>query len=166
MSRSYWLVKSEPTVYAFTQLQKDKQTVWDGIRSFEARNNLRAMAKGDLILFYHSNVGKAVVGIARVKRTAYQDPSTDEDWSAIELEPVAPLTHAVSLDDMRVNPKLETMALLKKSRLSVTPVTEPEFHAVLTAGKTKLPKTAATSEAKSDAKSVTKSAAKKALKKA
>jgi predicted RNA-binding protein with PUA-like domain len=161
MSRSYWLVKSEPTVYAFAQLQKEKQTVWDGVRNFEARNNLRAMAKGDLIFFYHSNVGKAVVGIARVKRTAYQDPSTDEDWSVVEIEPVAPLVHPISLDDVRENPKLSEMALLKKSRLSVTPVTEPEFLAVLTASKTKLPKSAMKSPVKPAAKTIAKKPAKK-----
>jgi predicted RNA-binding protein with PUA-like domain len=142
MSRAHWLVKSEPTVYAFAQLVKDKQTTWDGVRNFEARNNLRAMKAGDLLLFYHSNEGKAVVGIARVKKTAYQDPTTDEDWSVVDIEPVIPLAQSVSLDDMRENPKLGDMVVLKKSRLSVTPVTEPEFQAVLAAGKTKLPKKA------------------------
>ena len=142
MSRAHWLVKSEPTVYAFAQLVKDKQTTWDGVRNFEARNNLRAMKAGDLLLFYHSNEGKAVVGIARVKKVAYQDPTTDEDWSVVDIEPVAPLAQSVSLDDMRENPKLGDMVVLKKSRLSVTPVTEAQFQAVLAAGKTKLPKNA------------------------
>jgi predicted RNA-binding protein with PUA-like domain len=142
MSRAYWLVKSEPTVYAFTQLLKDKQTVWDGVRNFEARNNLRAMKQGDLLLFYHSNEGKAVVGVARVKRAAYQDPTTDEDWSVVDIEPVTALAQSVSLDDMRENPKLSEMVVLKKSRLSVTPVTEPQFQAVLASAKTKLPKNA------------------------
>lgn len=142
MSRGYWLVKSEPTVYAFVQLVKDKQTTWDGVRNFEARNNLRAMKAGDLVLFYHSNEGKAVVGVARVKRAAYPDPTSKEDWSVVDLEPVIPLTQSVSLDEMRENPELAEMVVLKKSRLSVTPVTEPQFHAVLAAGKTKLPKSA------------------------
>lgn len=142
MAKSYWLVKSEPSVYAFSQLEKDKKTRWDGIRSYEARNNLRAMKEGDLLLFYHSNEGKAVVGIARVKRAAYQDPSTEEDWSAVDIVPVAALAESVSLADMRENEKLTEMALLKKSRLSVTPVTPAQFQAVLKAGKTKLPKTA------------------------
>ena len=88
MSRAYWLVKSEPTVYAFSQLVRDKSTVWDGVRNFEARNNLRAMKLGDLILFYHSNEGKEVVGVARVKRVAYPDPTTTEDWSVVDIEPV------------------------------------------------------------------------------
>jgi predicted RNA-binding protein with PUA-like domain len=139
MSRAYWLVKSEPTVYAFTQLVRDKHAVWDGVRNFEARNNLRAMKAGDLLLFYHSNDGKEIVGIARVKRTAYQDPTTSEDWSVVDVEPVTTLKQSVSLDDVRANPRLKDMALLRKSRLSVTPVTEPEFVAVLAAAKTKVP---------------------------
>jgi predicted RNA-binding protein with PUA-like domain len=142
MSRGHWLIKSEPTVYAFAQLQKDKKTTWDGVRNFEARNNLRAMKAGDLLLFYHSNEGKAVVGVARVKREAYQDPTTDEDWSVVDVEPVVALAQPVSLDDMREIPKLADMVVLKKSRLSVTPVSEAEFQAVLAAGKTKLPKKA------------------------
>jgi predicted RNA-binding protein with PUA-like domain len=138
MSRSYWLIKSEPTVYAFSQLVRDKVTVWDGVRNFEARNNLRAMKEGDLLLFYHSNEGKDVVGVARVKRSAYADPTTTEDWSVVDIEPIAPLKQSVSLDDMRANPKLKDMTVLKKSRLSVTPVSEPEFKEVLAAGKTKI----------------------------
>src|SRR5690348_13628579 len=121
MSRGHWLIKSEPTVYAFAQLQRDKKTTWDGVRNFEARNNLRAMKAGDLVLFYHSNEGKAVVGVARVKREAYQDPTTNEDWSVVDVEPVVPLAQPVSLDDMREDPKLAEMVVLKKSRLSVTP---------------------------------------------
>jgi|SRR5579883_2136216 len=138
MKRAYWLIKSEPSVYSFAQLVKDKKTRWDGIRSFEARNNLRAMKQGDLLLFYHSNVGKEIVGVARVLREAYQDPGTKEDWSAIDVEPVAPLAAPVTLDAMRTSKKLSSMALIKKSRLSVTPVTPAEFQAVLSAGKTKL----------------------------
>jgi len=155
MARSYWLVKSEPTVYAFAQLLKDKTTRWDGIRSYEARNNLRAMHEGDLVLFYHSNEGKSVVGVATVTREAYPDPTSDEDWSVVDLGAVMPLARAVSLDDMRANAKLTDMVVLKKSRLSVTPVTEGQFNAVLAAGKTNLAKPAA---AKSAAK---KTAAKK-----
>ncbi len=133
-----WLIKSEPTVYPWTQLVAEKSAVWDGIRSFEARTNLRAMKKGDLLLFYHSNVGKAVVGVARVKREAYQDPTTDEDWSAIEIEPVKALAQPVTLAEIRGAKALANMALVKKSRLSVSPVTKPELDAVLAAGKTKL----------------------------
>ncbi len=139
MSRAYWLVKSEPTVYAFSQLVRDRSTVWDGVRNFEARNNLRAMKLGDLLLFYHSNEGKEVVGVARVKRVAYPDPTTTEDWSVVDIEPVVALKQSVSLDDMRENPRLKDMALLRKSRLSVTPVTPEEFKEVLAAAKTKVP---------------------------
>lgn len=135
---NYWLIKSEPTVYPFSQLVKDKKTTWDGVRNFEARNNLRAMKTGDLALFYHSNEGKAVVGIAKVAREAYQDPTTEEDWSVVDFAPVKPLTEPVTLDVMRTLPKLSHMVVLKKGRLSVSPVTKAEFGAVLAEGKTKL----------------------------
>jgi predicted RNA-binding protein with PUA-like domain len=138
MARAYWLVKSEPTVYAWSKLEAEGVAVWDGVRNFEARNNLRAMKKGDLAFFYHSNEGKAVVGVARVKREAYQDPTTKDDWSVVDLEPVKALAREVSLDEMRGLKPLANMALLRKSRLSVSPVTKDEFEAVLAAGKTKL----------------------------
>jgi predicted RNA-binding protein with PUA-like domain len=138
MKPAYWLIKSEPYKYPFAQLVKDKTASWDGVRSFEARNNLRAMKKGDLALFYHSNEGKEVVGVARVKREAYQDPTTDEDWSAVDFEPVQPLKEAVTLAAIKAHAKLSTMQLVKKSRLSVVPVTPAEFQMVLSAGKTKL----------------------------
>src|SRR5258707_232737 len=95
--QSYWLIKSEPLKYPFSKLLADGETCWDGVRNFEARNNLRAMQVGDLALFYHSNEGKEVVGVARVSRTAYQDPTTDEDWSAVDFKPVATLNTPVSL---------------------------------------------------------------------
>jgi predicted RNA-binding protein with PUA-like domain len=139
MARAYWLVKSEPSVYPWAKLVEEKSAVWDGVRNFEARNNLRAMKKGDLALFYHSNEGKEVVGVARVKREAYQDPTTDEDWSVVELEPVKALAQPVTLAAIRGMKPLANMALLKKSRLSVSPVTKPELDAVLAAAKTKLP---------------------------
>ena len=138
MARAYWLVKSEPTVYAWSKLEAEGVAVWDGVRNFEARNNLRAMKKGELAFFYHSNEGKAVVGVARVKREAYQDPTTKDDWSVVDLEPVKALAREVSLDEMRGLKPLANMALLRKSRLSVSPVTKDEFEAVLAAGKTKL----------------------------
>ena len=140
MTTKYWLVKSEPDTYSFDQLVADKRTVWDGIRSFEARNNLRAMSKGDLLLFYHSNEGKAVVGIARVAREAYPDPTAEgEDWSAVDIEPVVPLKAPVELEVIRSDPSLVDIALLKRSRLSVVPVSEEHFEHVLALGKTKLP---------------------------
>src|SRR5579863_9408522 len=113
MSRAYWLVKSEPSVYPWSKLVAEKSAVWDGIRNFEARNNLRAMKKGDLLLYYHSNEGKAVVGVARVKREAYADSAApEEDWSVVDVEPVAPLKAAVSLEAIRSEPALAEVALL------------------------------------------------------
>jgi predicted RNA-binding protein with PUA-like domain len=138
MARAYWLVKSEPSVYPWSKLVEEGSAVWDGVRNFEARNNLRAMKKGDLLLFYHSNEGKAVVGVARVKREAYQDPTTEEDWSVVDLEPVKALAQPVTLEEMRGLKALSNMALLRKSRLSVSPVTKSELDAVLAAGKTKV----------------------------
>jgi predicted RNA-binding protein with PUA-like domain len=138
MARASWLVKSEPSTYSWSKLVKEGTAVWDGVRNFEARNNLRAMKKGDVVLFYHSNDGKDVVGVARVKREAYQDPTTKDDWSVVDLEPVKPLARSVSLDEMRGIKALANMSLLKKSRLSVSPVTKDELDAVLAAAKTKL----------------------------
>jgi predicted RNA-binding protein with PUA-like domain len=129
----YWLIKSEPTVYPWSQLQKEKRTVWDGIRSFEARNNLRAMKVGDLCAFYHSNVGKEIVGVARVVREAYADPKApDEDWSAIDIAPEYPLEQAVTLATLKSTKSTAAMELVKKSRLSVTRVTAAEWKAIHT----------------------------------
>jgi len=139
---AHWLIKSEPFVYDFATLIKDGETSWTGIRSFEARNNVRAMKRGDVCLYYHSNKGKEIVGIARVKKTAYPDPTAPEDerddWSAVDVEPVKPLVAPVTLAAIKKNKKLATMALVKKSRLSVAPVTDAELAEVLTMGKTKL----------------------------
>ena len=135
----FWLVKSEPDTYSWEKLVKDRRTTWDGIRSFEARNNLRAMKKGDLVLFYHSNVGKAVVGVARVTREARQDPAAEgEDWSVVDVEAVKPLTVPVTLAQIKADPALADFALIKRGRLSVVPVSEPHFKHVLGLGKTKL----------------------------
>jgi len=135
----YYLVKSEPYKYPFERLLKDKRTSWDGVRNFEARNHLRSMKVGDLLLFYHSNEGKEIVGIARVTRTAYADPTAEEgDWSVVDLAPVKSLTAPVSLAAIREDKKLGQMQLLRRSRLSVVPVTPAEFKRVLELGKTKL----------------------------
>jgi predicted RNA-binding protein with PUA-like domain len=136
---SHWLIKSEPYKYPYSQLKIDGVAVWDGVRNFEARNNLRAMKKGDLVLYYHSNEGKEIVGVARVKREAYQDPTTKEDWSAVDFEPVAPLGRPVGLAAIKAEPALAEMQLLRRGRLSVVPVTAGEFRKILTMGKTKLP---------------------------
>jgi predicted RNA-binding protein with PUA-like domain len=136
---NHWLVKSEPYKYSFEALLKDKLTSWDGVRNFEARNNLRAMKRGDLLLFYHSNEGKAVVGVATVAREAYPDPTAEEgDWSVVDVSPVKALASPVSLDVIRTDKALSNMQLLRRSRLSVVPVTPEEFRRVLELGKTKL----------------------------
>ena len=139
MPRSYWLMKSEPFKYSFAQLLRDGSTTWDGVRNFEARNNLRAMKAGDLVLFYHSSEGKAVAGVAKITREAYPDPTAEgEDWSVVELAPVLPLKLQVSLEDIRSEPDLAEIALLKRSRLSVVPVSKEHFDRVLKMGKTKI----------------------------
>jgi predicted RNA-binding protein with PUA-like domain len=139
MPRSYWLMKSEPFKYSFAQLLRDGSTTWDGVRNFEARNNLRAMKAGDLVLFYHSSEGKAVAGVAKITREAYPDPTAEgEDWSVVELAPVLPLKIQVSLEDIRSEPDLAEIALLKRSRLSVVPVSKEHFDRILKMGKTKI----------------------------
>ena len=139
MPSAHWLAKSEPSKYSWDNLVRDKRTTWDGVRSFEARNNLRAMKKGDPVLFYHSNEGKEVVGVAKVLREAYPDPSApDEDWSAVDLAPLKKLRAAVSLATIKSDAALATMALLRRSRLSVVPVTPEEFARILELAETKL----------------------------
>lgn len=129
---SYWLVKSEPSTYSFDQLVKDGSTVWDGVRNYAARNNLRSMKKNDQVFFYHSNEGTDIVGIAKVARESFQDPTTDEEaWLAVELKPVKRLKNSVTLNDIKKDARLANMALVKNSRLSVQPVTEDEWERVL-----------------------------------
>ena len=139
MSRKYWLMKSEPSKYSFAQLAREGTTSWDGVRNYEARNNLRAMKVGDLALFYHSNEGRSIVGVARITREAYPDPSAPgEDWSVVDIAPVAPFKAAVSLDAIRGEAVLAEIALLKKSRISVVPVSKEHFDRILKMGKTKV----------------------------
>jgi predicted RNA-binding protein with PUA-like domain len=129
---SYWLVKSEPSVYAFDQLLKDKQTTWDGIRNYAARLHLRGMKKGDQVLFYHSNEGLAIVGIARVAKEAYQDPTTqDEAWVAVDLAAHKKLKNPVNLDMIKKDKRLANMALVRIGRLSVQPVTDAEWKVIM-----------------------------------
>jgi predicted RNA-binding protein with PUA-like domain len=129
---NYWMVKSEPFKYSWEQFAQDKQAVWDGVRNYQARNNLRAMQKGDLVLFYHSNEGLCVVGIAKVFKTAYQDPTTDDtNWLAVTLKPFKKLKTPVELKTMKADRKLSNLALIKQGRLSVSPVTEDEFNRIL-----------------------------------
>ena len=141
MARGYWLVKSEPNKYAWEEFVADGSTYWDGVRSYEARNNLRGMKKGDLALYYHSNIGKEIVGVARVIGEHYQDPTTDDDrWSVVDFEPVVELKQPVTLAQIKADEELSEIALIKRSRLSVVPVTRAEFQYLLKLGKTKLPK--------------------------
>jgi predicted RNA-binding protein with PUA-like domain len=129
---AYWLVKSEPSVYPWDQLVKEGATTWDGVRNYTARNNLRAMKKNDEVLFYHSNEGMEIVGIAKVSKEAFQDPTTKEEaWVAVELKPVQQLKNRVSLAVIKNHPQLKDMALVKLSRLSVQPVTEEEWKLIM-----------------------------------
>lgn len=121
---NYWLAKSEPEAYSWTQLVRDGRTAWTGVRNFQARNNLRAMKTGDHVFFYHSVSDKQVVGVARVVKTAYPDPTaTDGDWACVDLAPVKPLKTPVSLAAIKADAVLKEMPLVRQSRLSVTPVT-------------------------------------------
>ena len=139
MATRYWLVKSEPTTYSWTKFVSEKKAVWDGVRNFEARNNLRAMKKGDLVFFYHSNEGKEIVGIATVAKEAYADPTaTEGDWSAVEITPKKALSVPVTLAQCKADKELAAFGLVKKSRISVVPATPEEFARVLELGKTKL----------------------------
>jgi predicted RNA-binding protein with PUA-like domain len=129
---AYWLVKSEPFKYSWDQFVKDGQTFWDGVRNYAARNNLKAMKKGDEVFFYHSNEGLEIVGIAKVVKEAYQDPTTDEEaWVVVDLKPVKKLKKPVSLQQIKAEKRLKDMALLRLSRLSVQPVTDDEWKVVM-----------------------------------
>ena len=135
--KKFWLVKQEPSAYSWSDFVADKKTSWTGVRNFTARNNLRAMQKGDDVLFYHSVTDKAVVGLATVARTAYPDPTAKEgDWSAVELIAKKPLRRPVTLEEIKRNARLKDMALLRYSRLSVQPVTAAEFKEILRLGST------------------------------
>ncbi|MGN6490924.1 MAG: EVE domain-containing protein [Agriterribacter sp.] len=129
---SYWLVKSEPFKYSFDQLEKDKQTFWDGVRNYAARNHLKAMKKGDEVFFYHSNEGLEIVGIAKVAKEHYPDPTADDDtWVVVDLKPHKRLKKPVSLEQIKADKRLADMALVRLGRLSVQPVTEKEWKIVL-----------------------------------
>src|SRR5206468_56927 len=129
--KQFWLVKSEPSAYSWSDFVKDGKTAWTGVRNYTARNNLRAMRKGDAVLFYHSVVGKEIVGLAKVVREAYPDPTAKAgDWGAVDLVPEKPLPKPVTLDEIKRNPKLKEMALLRLSRLSVQPVTSAQFDEI------------------------------------
>ena len=134
----YWLVKQEPEKYPWAQFVKDKGTYWDGVRNYQARNNLRTMKKGDLVMYYHSVSEKAVVGVAKVTTEAYLDPTAKAGgWSVVDLKPVKAMVESVTLDQIKTDPKLVKIALIKQSRLSVMPLRAAEFKRILQLGKTK-----------------------------
>ena len=135
--KHFWLVKQEPSSYSWSDLVADGETSWTGVRNFTARNNLRKMRKTDEVLFYHSGEEKAVVGIAKVMRTAYPDPTAKEgDWSTVDLAAVKPLARPVTLREIKGNSRLRGIPLIRQLRLSVMPLAEPEFREIVnTAGR-------------------------------
>jgi len=135
MPRRHWLVKQEPTTYSFDQLVADGRTVWDGVRNFQARNNLKAMRTGDPVLFYHSVVGTAVVGVCEVAREAYPDPTAkDPGWLAVDLVPVKKLKRPVTLEQVKADRALRDIPLVRQSRLSVMPLDKAAFDAIVKMG--------------------------------
>ena len=139
MSKNYWLVKQEPTAYSWATFLKEGKAAWTGVRNFQARNNLRAMKKGDRVLFYHSVSEKQIVGVAQVARESYADPTAkEEDWSVVDLTPVKTLTKPVSLETIKSDSVLKEMPLVRQSRLSVVPLTKAQFDRVLALAETKV----------------------------
>jgi predicted RNA-binding protein with PUA-like domain len=129
---SYWLVKSEPSVYSWEQFVKEKQTFWSGVRNYAARLHMKAMKKGDEVLFYHSNEGLNIVGIAKVIKEHYQDPTTeDTNWVVVDLKPVKKLKQPVTLAQIKADKRLSDMALVRLGRLSVQPVTDKEWKIIM-----------------------------------
>ena len=138
-ARSCWLVKSEPDKYSWAQFVSDGSTSWDGVRNALARNNLESMRVGDLVLYYHSNQGKEVVGVARVTKSAYPDPTTDDPrWVVVDLEPVQPLAEPVTLKRIKSDAALREIPLVVQSRLSVMALERSAFDRILSLGKTRL----------------------------
>jgi predicted RNA-binding protein with PUA-like domain len=135
---AHWLIKSEPVKYSWDKFVEDKQTFWDGVRNYQARNNLKAMKKGEEVFFYHSNEGLEIVGIAKVVKEAYQDPTTeDPNWVVVDFKPVKKLKKPVTLATIKADPRLEKIALIRLSRLSVCPITDEEWNIILELGETK-----------------------------
>ena len=131
----YWLVKSEPFKYSYEQLEKDGHTFWDGVRNYAARNHLKSMKKGDQVLFYHSNEGLEIVGIAKVAKEAYQDPTTDDPaWVVVDIQPYKRIKKPVSLEQVKADKRLANMALVRLGRLSVQPVTDQEWKVIMELG--------------------------------
>ena len=135
MAKKFWLVKQEPETYSWTIFVEEGETAWTGVRNFQARNNLRAMSKGDPVLFYHSGESKEVVGVARVAKEAYPDPTAAEgDWSGVDLVPVKGLKKSVALGVIKADQALKEILLIRNSRLSVMPLTEAQFNRILELG--------------------------------
>lgn len=135
---NYWLIKSEPDTYSWEDFVKEGQTLWNGVRNYAARNHLRAMKKGDLAFWYHSNEGKNIVGIAKVIKEHYPDPTaTEGDWSVVDFKPLKKLKKTVTLEQIKADKRLQNMALVRLGRLSVQPVTEAEFSIVMELAETK-----------------------------
>ncbi len=129
---NYWILKSEPDVYGYETLEKDKKGVWDGVRNYQARNNLKAMKIGDLALFYHSNIGKEVVGIIKITKESYQDPTTtDTNWVVVEVEPFRKLKKAVPLSAIKNEPMLQDILLVRNGRISVSQLKKEEFDRII-----------------------------------
>ena len=136
---SFWVIKQEPSQYSWQQFEKDGSTYWDGVRNYQARNNLKAMKKGDKLLFYHSVIGKEIVGIAEVTRESYPDPTTDDErWVVVDLKPLKALKVPVPLEIIKTHQELSDIPLIKQSRLSVMPIKKKEFQVLLKLGKTNL----------------------------
>lgn len=128
----YWLVKSEPEKYSWEKFNKDGRTFWDGVRNYTARNNMREMKEGDLVFFYHSNEGKEIVGIAKVVKEWYQDPTTDDpNWVVVEISPVEPLKNPVTLAAIKAEPSLKDIQLVRLGRLSVVSIRPEEFDKII-----------------------------------
>ncbi len=129
---AYWLIKSEPFKYSWQKFQEEGRTFWDGVRNYQARNNLKAMKEGDLLLWYHSNEGMEIVGIAKLVKEAYQDPTTDDaNWVVVDVSPYKTLTKPVSLAQVKSDSRLTQMALVRLGRLSVQPVTNEEWDIIM-----------------------------------
>lgn len=129
---NYWLVKSEPSTYSWSDLVRDKKTCWDGVRNFMARNFLRSMKKGDQVLFYHSGTDKAVMGIAKVIKEHYPDPTTNEgQWVAVDIQPVSALKRPVTLAQIKADSRLSQLYLVRQGRLSVMPLKKEEFDIIV-----------------------------------
>lgn len=140
MARRYWMMKTEPEAYSFEDLVREGSTEWDGVRNYQARNNMREMSVDDLVLIYHSVGPKSFAGIARVSAEAHQDSTTDDDrWQCVDIVPVKPLEKTVDLATVKADPKLADIALIRNSRLSVAPLTAVEFRHLLKLARTRLP---------------------------